>query len=163
VKERAEELVEAGELVEASVDGWREPAFMVTTGAAKPKSTREHATLLSPFDSLIWNRRRTLRIFDFDYRIEVYVPEPRRVFGYFVMPLLFGDELVARFDLKADRRASALAVRGAYVEAGADAGRVAEGASRELDALRAWLGLDRVTVASRGNLARALRSAVRTG
>jgi hypothetical protein len=116
--------------------------------------------LLSPFDSLIWERSRALRLFGFDYRIEVYVPEPKRKHGYFVLPLLFGDQLVARFDLKADRRASVLQVRGSYVETGADAGAVAAAAATELDALRVWLQLDGMAIARRGNLAAALRRAV---
>ncbi len=127
---------------------------------ARPKApTRSTATLLSPFDSLIWDRVRALRIFGFDYRIEVYVPEPDRKYGYFVLPMLLGDQLVARFDLKADRQASALQVRGAYFEPGVDVDQVASAAAAELDALRAWLGLDGLTIARRGNLAPALRRA----
>ena len=158
-KVRVAELVDAGDLVELSVDGWREPGYALPTARAKPP-TREDATLLSPFDSLIWDRRRTLRVFGFDYRIEVYVPEPKRTYGYFVLPLLLGDQLVARFDLKTDRRASTLRVRGAYAEPGTDPDAVARAAGRELDTLRAWLRLDRVAVARRGDLASPLRHAI---
>jgi uncharacterized protein YcaQ len=115
---------------------------------------------LSPFDSLIWDRSRALRLFGFDYRIEVYVPEPERKHGYFVLPLLLGDQLVARFDLKADRKPSVLQIRGSYVEPGVDASMVAGAAAAELDALRAWLNLDGIVIARRGNLAPALRAAV---
>ena len=118
---------------------------------------RSHATLLSPFDSLIWERDRTSRLFDFEYRIEVYVPEPKRTYGYFVLPLLLGDRIVGRFDLKSDRKTSTLQVRGAYVEPGADPDAVAAAAAAELDTLRGWLGLDRVALARRGNLATPLR------
>jgi uncharacterized protein YcaQ len=158
-KLRVAELVDAGDLVELSVDGWSEPGYAVPTARAKPP-TRTHATLLSPFDSLIWDRDRTLRVFGFDYRIEVYVPEPKRTYGYFVLPLLLGDQLVARFDLKTDRGASTLRVRGAYAEPGTDPDAVARAAGRELDTLRAWLQLKRVVVARRGNLASAVRRAV---
>ena len=159
VKQQTAELVEAGELVEVSVDGWKDAAYSLPS--ARPKApTRSNATLLSPFDSLIWDRARALRIFGFDYRIEVYVPEPDRKYGYFVLPMLLGDQLVARFDLKADRKASLLQVRGAYFEAGADVDQVAAASAVELDALRAWLGLDGLAIARRGNLAAALRKAV---
>ena len=158
-KQRTAELVEAGELVEVTVDGWDEPAY--APPSVRPKRpSRTNATLLSPFDSLIWDRSRALRIFGFDYRIEVYVPEPDRKHGYFVLPLLLGDQLVARFDLKADRKASVLQVRGAYLEAGFDAAGVAVPAAVELDALRDWLHLDGMTISRRGNLAAALRRAV---
>jgi uncharacterized protein YcaQ len=157
-RQRVPELVEAGELVEVSVDGWSEAAY--TLPNARPKRpTRATATLLSPFDSLIWDRGRALRIFGFDYRIEVYVPEPRRKHGYFVLPLLVGDQLVGRFDLKADRKPSVLQVRGSFVEAGVDVDRVAAAAALELDALRAWLQLEGMVIARRGNLAPALRRA----
>lgn len=127
----------------------------------KPKRpTRDRATLLSPFDSLIWNRARTKRIFDFDFKLEVYVPEKDRRYGYFVLPLLLGDELVARFDLKSDRKASTLRVRGAYLEDGAVHGTVAETAATELVALAAWLGLDTVKVSRKGNLSTTLRPAL---
>jgi len=155
VKRSAHELVEAGELVPVSVAGWRDRAF-TPANARATRPTRPHATLLSPFDSLIWDRARTARMFGFDYRIEVYTPAPKRVYGYYVLPLLLGDELVARFDLKADRKASTLRVVAAHLEPGADASRVAPAARAELDALASWLGLERVHVARKGNFARSL-------
>ena len=159
-KPRVADLVDAGELVEVNVEGWTEPGYAVPT--ARPKQpTRTSATLLSPFDSLIWERSRALRLFGFDYRIEVYVPEPNRKHGYFVLPLLLGDQLVARFDLKADRKASALLVRGSYVEPGVYTNAVAAAAATELDALRDWLRLDGMVIARRGNLAAALRKAAK--
>jgi uncharacterized protein YcaQ len=157
-RKRVAELVEAGELEAVAVDGWRHPAFRLP-GASARRPTRRTATLLSPFDSLIWARDRTLRLFGFDYRIEVYVPERKRRYGYYVLPLLLGDRLVARFDLKADRAGRSLLVRGSFAEPGIDHAVVAEAAVVELDLLRAWIGLDRVTVADRGDLAPALRSA----
>jgi hypothetical protein len=159
-KPRVAELVEAGRLVELGVEGWREAGYALP-GARPTPPRREHATLLSPFDSLVWERARTLRLFGFDYRIEVYTPAPQRKYGYYVLPLLLRDRLVARLDLKADRRRGALEVRGAYLEPGADPGVVAPAAATELDALREWLRLDRITLAGRGDLASPLRRALR--
>jgi uncharacterized protein YcaQ len=157
VKRSVRELVEAGDLVPVSVAGWRDPAF-APANARATRPTRPHATLLSPFDSLIWDRARTARMFGFDYRIEVYTPAPKRVYGYYVLPLLLGDELVARFDLKADRKASTLRVVAAHLEPGADAKNVAPAARAELNALASWLGLERVHIARKGNFARDLKS-----
>jgi hypothetical protein len=157
---RVAELVEAGELVRVEVEGWKEPAYCPRDVRVR-RPSRTHATLLSPFDSLIWERKRTRRLFGFEYRIEVYTPAAGRRHGYYVLPLLLGDSLVARFDLAADRRASVLRVGGAYVEPGQNAGEVAEAAAAELAALGGWLGLARLRVGRRGNLARALRAAVR--
>ena len=98
-------------------------------------------------------------MFSFDYRIEVYVPEPQRQYGYYVLPLLLGDAIVARFDLKADRRTSRLLVRAAHAEPAVSSANVADAAATELDALRSWLGLDGITIGRRGNLATALRRA----
>jgi uncharacterized protein YcaQ len=156
---RLAELVDAGELVLVEVEGWREPG-LARPDARVVRPQRRTATLLSPFDSLIWERERTSRFFAFDYRIEVYVPEPKRRYGYYVLPLLLGDELVARFDLKADRKASVLRVNAAHAEPGADPATVAEAAAVELGALRAWLGLGAIAVGRRGTLAPALRRAV---
>jgi uncharacterized protein YcaQ len=156
---RVSELVEARELEPVRVEGWGEAAYC-PPGARPTRPTRAHATLLSPFDSLIWERERTRRLFGFDYRIEVYVPAAKRRFGYYVLPLLLGDALVARFDLKADRKASLLRVEGAYAEPDAKPGAVAAAAAAELDRLRGFLGLDGIRVGRRGDLAAALRAAV---
>jgi uncharacterized protein YcaQ len=152
------DLAREGALVEVAVDGWRDRAYTLP-GARPSRVRRAHATLVSPFDSLIWERARTARVFGFDYRIEVYVPEPNRTYGYYVLPLLLGEELVARFDLKADRNDSVLLVRGAFVEDRNRADEVAVAAVHELHALRGWLGLDDLVITDRGDLAVALRSA----
>jgi uncharacterized protein YcaQ len=152
---RVAELVEAGCLTPVQVEGWRQPAYLDV--AARPvKPARTHATLLSPFDSLIWDRRRTSRVFGFDYRIEVYVPQPQRRYGYYVLPLLVGDRLVARFDLKADRKASALRVAGAYAEPGVDMVHIALLGAAELERMAGWLELQAVTLDRRGDLVEAL-------
>jgi hypothetical protein len=153
------ELAEDGRLVPVRVQGWKQPGFTLP-GATVHRPRRVEATLLSPFDSLIWRRQRTLRLFDFTYRIEIYVPQPKRQHGYHVLPLLLGDRLVARFDLKSDRQARRLLVSGAYGEPGADLAAIAEPAAAELIRLATWLGLDGVKVGTRGDLAPFLRKAV---
>ena len=115
----------------------------------------------SPFDPLIWERRRTERIFGFRYRIEIYVPEPKREFGYYVFPFLLDGELVARVDLKADRRAGVLRVQGAFAEPEAEVARVAAELAGELREMAAWLGLDDVVVGERGGLVVPLATALR--
>lgn len=155
VKSRLPDLVEAGELIPVRVAGWRHPAFVTPTARPSwPKRTQ--ATLLSPFDSLIWDRERTRRIFGFDYRIEVYLPAGKRQHGYYVLPLLVGDRLAGRFDLKADRKNAALRVVGAYAEPDADALAVGHAGAEELRRLSKWLGLDKVEVELNGQLATTL-------
>jgi len=153
------ELVEEGRLVATTVDGWTQRAFM-HPDAVLPRRIRGSA-LLSPFDPVVWFRDRAERLFDFHYRIEIYVPKPKRVFGYYVLPFLLDDRLVARVDLKADRATGRLLVLGSYGEAGVDPVEVAEALSEELRSLAAWLQLDAgVVVADRGELAPAVRAQV---
>ncbi len=146
------ELVEESRLRQVQVEGWAQPAY--TGPDARPsRQRRREATLLSPFDSLIWTRPRTERLFGFRYRIEIYVPGPRRAHGYYVLPLLLGDALVGRLDLKADRRDSALLVQAAYAEPDQSPAVVASAAWAALERARQWLGLDRTLVGGRGDLA----------
>ena len=153
------DLVAAGELEPVQVDEWTAPAYL-RTGQAVPRSDRGTA-LLCPFDPLIFFRPRVERLFGFHYRIEIYTPAAKRQYGYYVWPLLLDGELVARVDLKADRNSGALHVPGAFIEPGRDPVRVAGELADQLATMAGWLGLDRVTVGERGDLAAALKAIFR--
>ncbi|MFD9739222.1 winged helix-turn-helix domain-containing protein [Umezawaea sp. NPDC059074] len=152
------ELVEAGELEPVAVPGWG-PAYR-HADARTPRKVLGRA-LLCPFDPLIWERARTERIFGFRYRIEIYVPEEKRVHGYYVFPFLLDGELVARVDLKADRARGVLRVQGAFAEPGCDVARVAVELAEELRHMADWLELESVVVMPRGDLAGVLGAVVR--
>jgi hypothetical protein len=152
------ELVEEGRLERVHVQGWKQPAF-VLPGARVPPRIDVRA-IVSPFDPLLWERKWTKAVFGFDYRIEIYVPRPQRIYGYYVLPFLMGDRFAARVDLKADRRTSTLIVHAAYVEDGLDPGAVASALADELGSIATWLSLESFAVGSKGTLARALKRAL---
>ncbi len=154
------ELVEAGELLPVSVEGWKRPAYL--WHAARLPRKVEACALLSPFDSLIFERTRTEQLFDYRFRIEIYVPAPKRIYGYYVYSFLLGDQIVARVDLKADRQAGALLVQSAWAEPAAPP-ETSQRLWGELQTFAGWLGLGRVFIGPRGDLAAALSRSMHAG
>jgi uncharacterized protein YcaQ len=153
------ELADAGEVQRVSVDGWKAPGYLAT-GARIPRRI-ETAALLSPFDPVVWERDRTERMFGFLYRIEIYTPAPKRVFGYYTMPALVDEAIVGRIDLKSDRQNGVLRVQSAWRETHAPRG-VEERLVPVLRELAAWQGLADIVVVDRGDLARDLATALGT-
>jgi uncharacterized protein YcaQ len=158
VKRLVAELVEEGRLIATRVEGWKELAYLAP-GARLPRAIHARA-LVTPFDSLVWERRRIERLFGMKYSIELYTPAHKRVYGYYVFPFLLGDTLVARCDLKADRERRVLLVQSAFLERGRSAPKVARELAAELRLLAAWLELAAIEVAKRGNLSRPLQRAL---
>lgn len=152
---RIDELVEMGDLYPIEVEGWERPAFLAK-GARIPREI-PGASLLSPFDPVVWFRPRAERLFNFEYRIEIYVPESKRRWGYYVLPFRVGDTIVARVDLKADRGESRLLVRHAYLEEGADPGKTLTLLAAELAGLADWLGLAEVAVTPHNDFSKRLQ------
>jgi hypothetical protein len=157
-RSRVAELVEDGALTRVRVQGWRQDAYLAA-GAKVPRRASA-AALLSPFDNLIWYRERTERVFGARIRLEIYTPAAKREHGYYVLPFLFGEAIAARVDLKSDRAGKTLLVQAAHLEPGADPAAVAPALAAELATMAGWLGLDRVEVAPRGDLAAALAAAL---
>eukprot|EP01030_Chromulinospumella_sphaerica_P011300 gene11300-11103_t len=156
-KARVAELVEAGELTPVAIKGWDKPGYLWP--AAKIPRRIHARALLSPFDNLIWFRERTERIFGVRIRLEIYTPAHKREHGYYVLPFLEGEAITARVDLKSDRKGGALLVQAAWREAEATAETPAALAA-ELKLMAGWLGLERVEVVGKGDLAQALEAAL---
>lgn len=155
---RIRELVEAGELLEVKVEGWRQPAYLSST-LRIPRSM-EAAAFLSPFDPLLWERQRTERLFGFRYRIEIYTPAAQRQHGYYILPFLFAQNFVARLDLKADRANQSLRVVGAFAEPQTEPKTFVHAVAAELRSMADWLGLEKIVISKNGDLAPMLRSAL---
>ena len=156
---RVAELVEAGELIPTAVEGWDAVAYLYSE-ARRPRRMEAQA-LLAPFDPLIWQRERVEALFGARIRLELYTPREKRMHGYYVLPFLLGDRIVARVDLKADRAVSALRVQAAHAEAGVAKAAIVEPLAAELRLMAAWLGLERIKTERAGDLARVLGSVLR--
>lgn len=157
---RIRELLEEGELQTVDVEGWSEPAYLA--GSARLPRRIGGASLLSPFDPVVWFRPRAERLFDFNYRIEIYVPRAKRRWGYYVLPFRLGDRLVARIDLKADRKNRVLQVQSAHPETGINEEQTVVALAQELRALTDWLRLESIDVVLNNRFSRVLAKSVMT-
>jgi len=158
-RQRVMELVERQELIAAQVEGWDRTAYLPAN--AKITDEMSKSVLLSPFDPLVWFRPRTQRLFDFKYRLEIYVPAAKRVHGYYVLPFLHANQLSARVDVKADMKTGVLNVLGVYSEANRMNEQAIEALAGELQMLAIWRGLDTVKIGQRGDLARQMKKVIR--
>jgi hypothetical protein len=146
-----QELVEDGKLLKLEVEGWDSAGFTTSEVNLTPTAHRG-TTVLSPFDPVCWNRERTSRIFGFDYKIEIYVPEPKRVFGYYSLPLLHNGELIARLDLKSNRQEKTLQVKSSWVEETKLSKFPRSAVAKHLGNIAKWQGLKAIEIADKGNM-----------
>jgi uncharacterized protein YcaQ len=145
------ELVEEGTLLKVDVAGWQSTAYLSPIAELNP-GKHKGTTVLSPFDPVCWNRDRTSRIFGFDYKIEIYVPEPKRRFGYYSLPLLHNGELIARLDLKSNRQEKSLQVKSSWAEEAAISKFPIAAVSKHLSQIANWQKLNSIEVAFKGNV-----------
>jgi uncharacterized protein YcaQ len=159
------ELVEDKKLIEVKVEGWKENAFALKQTNFEVKEPANRTTLLSPFDPLVWFRPRSERLWHFHYRIEIYTPEPKRIFGYYTLPLLHNGRIVGRIDLKNDRQSKTLLVQSAWHEetiAAKELPSIARDLAAHLREAAAWQGCETIEVKQKGNLSAALSKALRS-
>jgi uncharacterized protein len=154
-KQATDDAVEAGILAPVTVEGWKPQAYLHR--AAKTPRSINATALVTPFDPICWDRDRAERLFNFHYRIELYTPQPKRKFGYYVLPFLMGESFAGRVCLKADRETGTLRVNSSHIEDMADPRETAEALSRELKSMAIWLGLKNIHVTRKGNLANYLQ------
>jgi uncharacterized protein YcaQ len=156
------ELVEAGELLEVQVDGWAQPGYVNAATSLEnldAKTSGARTTILSPFDPVCWKRDRIERMFGFEYRIEIYTPEPKRQFGYYTLPILHNRDLVGRIDLKSDRQGRQLLAQASWHEAKLNdrgVASLAKALNKHLREVQSWQGLNETVVRQKGNLAELL-------
>jgi uncharacterized protein YcaQ len=156
------ELVEAGELIEVQVDGWAQPGYVNASTSLEgldAKAPGARTTILSPFDPVCWKRDRIERMFGFEYRIEIYTPEPKRQFGYYTLPILHNRDLVGRIDLKSDRHGRQLLAQASWHETklnDREVASLAKALNKHLKEVQSWQGLNETVVRHKGNLAELL-------
>jgi uncharacterized protein YcaQ len=156
------ELVESGQLLEVQVDGWAQPGYINASTSLEgldAKAPGARTTILSPFDPVCWKRDRIERMFGFEYRIEIYTPEPKRQFGYYTLPILHNRDLVGRIDLKSDRHGRQLLAQASWHEAKLNDRQVASLAkelNKHLKLVQSWQGLEQTVIRPKGNLAELL-------
>ncbi|MGI9271410.1 MAG: winged helix-turn-helix domain-containing protein [Woeseiaceae bacterium] len=155
-----DDLVHAGDIAAVRVEGWDEPAYLFADAKIPRQISGE--SLLSPFDPVVWFRPRALRLFGFHYRIEIYVPASKRKWGYYVLPFRVGDQIVARVDLKADRKNKKLLVLAVHEETHTELGACVDSLARELNSLSAWLGFEQISVTRHNAISRRLATAIRS-
>jgi uncharacterized protein YcaQ len=155
-----DELLEEGRLEKVQVEGWKQPGYKIPT--ARVPRTIDARAIVSPFDPLMWERKWTKSVFDFEYQIEIYVPVANRIYGYYVLPFVLGDRFAGRVDLKADRKASTLLVQAAWLEPGREPKAVAPAMADEVRSMARWLGLEAIKTGPKGNLAKPLAVALRS-
>jgi uncharacterized protein YcaQ len=165
VKNLLNELVDEKKLIEVQVEGWKDKAFVPKGANLTLSDSAERTTLLSPFDPLVWFRPRSERLWNFHYRIEIYTPEPKRIFGYYTLPLLHNGRIVGRIDLKNDRQSKTLLVQSAWHEesiAAKDVPAIARDLAAHLREVATWQSCERIEAKQKGNLSAALSKALRS-